>query len=417
MAREVKIKQTNGEFKKVELFDNYKDEFKNALDLSKKNDQTIIRETREYKLITPLFGGGAETNKADEISVIRATEIRGHLRFWWRATRGRQFATIAELKKAEDAIFGSTDQHSSLQVEIELTNRGQDFADQRDNRGESHHISSIKNPYSYISFPLRGESTAKIIENIEFSVTLSYPQDFADDLKESLWAWETFGGIGARTRRGFGAIQNKNYLKDSVTVTKEIQEELEKYASSDKSHKAFPTLFNQYRITSKKPNVDLVWKFLFGKLKKFRQYRKDNDGKLSDYGKSQWSEPNALRFRTNRRDEPQIDKFPRAAFGLPILFEMYHDKFSSTLKGKDYERLSSPLILRPIKCSDGAVGIALILYAPRVPPNGLTLTDVRNDEDVSADLTITEAKILSETLEPLKNETDVLKAFLNYLEN
>lgn len=44
---------------------------------NQKNGEEIIRETREYELITPLFGGGVETKKADEISVIRATEIRG----------------------------------------------------------------------------------------------------------------------------------------------------------------------------------------------------------------------------------------------------------------------------------------------------------------------------------------------------
>ena len=79
-------------------------------DLLKKNGEIIIRETREYELITPLFGGGAENKKADEVSVIRATEIRGHLRFWWRATRGGQFnGDLVEMKKHEDAIFGSTD--------------------------------------------------------------------------------------------------------------------------------------------------------------------------------------------------------------------------------------------------------------------------------------------------------------------
>ena len=122
MAREVKIKvkQPDGKlgFRNVELPENYQAEFNDNLDRSKKNGETIIRETREYELITPLFGGGAENKKADEVSVIRATEIRGHLRFWWRATRGGQFSTIEELKKHEDAIFGSTEENSALQIEL-----------------------------------------------------------------------------------------------------------------------------------------------------------------------------------------------------------------------------------------------------------------------------------------------------------
>jgi CRISPR-associated protein Cmr1 len=69
--------------------------------------EKMIVETREYKLITPLFGGGVEPNTPDPVTIIRATEIRGHLRFWWRATRGGQFKTIEDLKKAEDMIWGA----------------------------------------------------------------------------------------------------------------------------------------------------------------------------------------------------------------------------------------------------------------------------------------------------------------------
>ncbi len=124
MAREVKIKvkQPDGSlgFKNVQLPENYQAEFNDNLSRSKKNGEMIIRESREYELITPLFGGGVETKKADEVSVIRATEIRGHLRFWWRATRGGQFSTIEDLKKHEDAIFGSTERNSAFQIEFEL---------------------------------------------------------------------------------------------------------------------------------------------------------------------------------------------------------------------------------------------------------------------------------------------------------
>jgi CRISPR-associated protein Cmr1 len=69
--------------------------------------EKMIVETREYELITPLFGGGVEPNTPDPVTTIRATEIRGHLRFWWRATRGGQFATIEELKAKEDEIWGT----------------------------------------------------------------------------------------------------------------------------------------------------------------------------------------------------------------------------------------------------------------------------------------------------------------------
>jgi CRISPR-associated protein Cmr1 len=80
----------------------------------------LIRETREYELITPLFGGGTETQKADPVSVIRVPSIRGQLRFWWRATRGGQFKTTAEMKKAEDLIWGSTENPSAVIIELQV---------------------------------------------------------------------------------------------------------------------------------------------------------------------------------------------------------------------------------------------------------------------------------------------------------
>ena len=68
----------------------------------------IVEEVRRYKLITPLFGGGVEPQKADPLTTVRASEIRGHLRFWWRATRGGQFnGELAKMKVAEEKIWGS----------------------------------------------------------------------------------------------------------------------------------------------------------------------------------------------------------------------------------------------------------------------------------------------------------------------
>ncbi len=71
----------------------------------KKRDDMIVQE-RRYELITPLFGGGVEPAHSDPITVVRATEIRGHLRFRWRATRGGQFGGDLQKMKAAEAACG-----------------------------------------------------------------------------------------------------------------------------------------------------------------------------------------------------------------------------------------------------------------------------------------------------------------------
>jgi len=160
---------------------------------------------------------------------------------------------------------------------------------------------------------------------------------------------------------------------------------------------------------------------MIGRLKKFRQTR--NPGSQPNRpGRSQWPEPDAIRRLTGHRASlhasvlSNLDRFPRAAFGLPIIFHFKDkdrgDPPDTTLKGTESERLASPLILRPIACAGNqAVGLALILEAPRTPPGGLILKDAPSDPSVSASLTPAEAR----TITPLDGETDVLLAFLSTL--
>src|SRR5689334_14246615 len=74
----------------------------------KHRETGLIEQKREYQLITPLYGGGVTPGEADPVTIIRATEIRGNLRFWWRATRGRLFGDdrVAMLKR-EGEIWGA----------------------------------------------------------------------------------------------------------------------------------------------------------------------------------------------------------------------------------------------------------------------------------------------------------------------
>ena len=77
-------------------------------DVEWQHDEKLSVQTRRYRIITPLYGGGVTPNEADPITVVRATEVRGHLRYWWRATRGGQFhGSVAAMKEAEEQLWGS----------------------------------------------------------------------------------------------------------------------------------------------------------------------------------------------------------------------------------------------------------------------------------------------------------------------
>src|SRR5688572_2782128 len=73
-----------------------------------KADQKRVKQTREYRIITPLFGGGVRPGEADPVTTVRGSTVRGQLRFWWRAARGGHYGkSLAAMKAAEDLLWGA----------------------------------------------------------------------------------------------------------------------------------------------------------------------------------------------------------------------------------------------------------------------------------------------------------------------
>jgi CRISPR-associated protein Cmr1 len=414
--------------------------------LEAQSQKSRITQVREYRIITALFGGGVEPNHADPITVVRATEVRGHLRFWWRATRGGQYATPAELQVAEAAIWGAAATpddkvgQSAVWVEVISSNGGTTEV----TKDKPFHIVIAGNkkdvkprPGSkvppYVAFPLqptreeakklRSDDLLDTLLGVSFTIKITYPSKWQKDVEAALWAWETFGGIGARTRRGFGALSLERVdgqpvqLPTTQTVRKELERLLRTHVVEGTWPEKVPHLrrdiSDSWFVLKKSSDPYEVWKTLSGKLKKFRQQRPD--------GHSDWPEPNAIRRKAGvsargPHAARKIDAAPRGSFGLPIVFHMAHDSgLDQTLQIDDkQDRFASPLILKPIACgrerdNDRAIGLALILHGTEVP-DGLYLKGV--DQPITRTLTIDEAKRIS----VLNGETDVLKAFLRFLQ-
>lgn len=84
--------------------------------------------TVHLKTITPMFGGSAQTRQVDEQSPVRPASVRGHLRFWWRATAGAAYQKSEDLFQAESEIWGNTDRHGKVRAEVEVTQAGRECA-------------------------------------------------------------------------------------------------------------------------------------------------------------------------------------------------------------------------------------------------------------------------------------------------
>ena len=407
-----------------------------------------ITQERKYRLITPLFGGGVEPGKADPVTTIRGTEIRGQLRFWWRATRGGMFdSNLQKMRDQEGEIWGSSTSPSKVSIAV-TSKAGKDFVETNED-GEEVEGGDPASIYSYVTFPLR-ESDGALREKITFTFTISFPTKYKQDIQSALWAWETFGGIGARTRRGLGAIhctsaskviyegiEKKNeplddewvWAYEKGLVIQQIQDYLEKFIPVGSFPDGVPHLLRDspsLKVTLARTDPKEVWKSLLAKLAYFRQNRPK--GK---FGRSHWPEPDAIRRKTqknryeNDEEEPdyiynktEVDnKFPRAAFGLPIIFEFNEnegDPKQVQLQPKNYDRLASPLILRPLGCQNGEfVGLALLLTGSKIGDTELILKSSSQSLPVSATLTDKEAEKISEHHTGLNKNVDVLQAFLD----
>lgn len=425
------------------------------LDLERKDEKGNPRfkqKTRNYKLMTPLFGGGVDASEPDLERLITGKSVRGQLRFWWRAIRGgfgSDEAGLAAMKKKETELWGAPSTTeiaapSHVQVVINVTStrhqREWPFSDEKAADGWKE--------LAYAAFPLQQEGNP-VVSGIEFSMTITYPEDEKPEIEAALWAWETFGGVGGRTRRGFGAIRRagESYPSKLHKIEEGIKTKLKEHIGDrEEWHPSVPHLSKNpsFLLIAKEKDRKRVafdsqneaWEELVKALKSFRQKRDDKG-----YGRNKWPEPEQIRRLTGQRFDKHeedaamlsIQKFPRAAFGLPIIFHFKDgdksppDPVDTTLKGgllkdcspnapKYRERLASPLIIRPLACgNDQAVGLALVLEAPHFPPEGLSLDWGDGKAVVEATINKTEAskiEALKKAPSTEEGSVDVLQAFL-----
>jgi CRISPR-associated protein Cmr1 len=372
----------------------------------------VLTWERTYTLITPLFGGGVEPREADPVSVVRATEVRGQLRFWWRALRGWQGqGSVERLLELESTLFGSAGEGgaSPLAVEVEVLERGKDVEVAQYGRAVQW----------YLGFPLRGEGGwARVKEGVAFRLRLRFPErvkslNLAEELEAALWAWETFGGIGARARRGFGALLREGA---SPPTEEEIREGLGRYAREEGWPCGVPHLTPQSLVRV----VPLSWKKLARRYQAFRQARPGGNSRSP--GRSLWPEPDEIRRLTGRHAPTHplgrpVRKFPRAHFGLPIIFHFKDggDPPDTTLKLPEAERRASPLLFRPLGKEQRPCVVA-VLEGARFPGERLVLELVLENGksrtwEVDPWLTPEEAR----QIPLLRGQVDPVRAFVESL--
>lgn len=332
----------------------------------------------DIQVITPIFGGGFKAGENDPVTPIRPSSIRGHLRFWWRATRGASCTIAEELRTQEGNIWGTMENPSQVAVQVEITSPGKRYPcayfpeDKSFPRFEKSHP-----PYAL--FPFQGNkrdgvAPASCTSNVSFELKLVYPQNLSHDVEAAVWAWVNFGGIGARTRRGCGALYCKELSPDRKLLDSWYGSKLKNFGAELSCNHEWPTLPDRFFVRDTNSNNALQgWNDVVGLMQTYRQGvgegRNPGTGPNRP-GRSRWPEAESIRDATSSRSArhsrmPSIpnDAFPRSEIGLPIVFH-FKDQNDGDPKdtelypvrnGKEKTRMASPLILRPLICKNGEV--------------------------------------------------------------
>jgi CRISPR type III-B/RAMP module RAMP protein Cmr6 len=170
------------------------------------------------EMITPGFVGGADQELGTP--ALRAPSLKAALRFWWRTMHGDW--DTSHLRKEEAHIFGSTDEGQGISVHIAKA------VTRKLGRGEN--MGRGGSPLGYLGYgPIQYDKEEKgnittrdaIAPSSTYSVILRHRNRQAlDEARRALWLLTAFGGIGSRSRRGWGSLSCSEALSDLPQLKK-----------------------------------------------------------------------------------------------------------------------------------------------------------------------------------------------------
>lgn len=314
--------------------------------------------TVTYRIVTPMFLAGAEQKRAE----LRLPSIKGALRYWYRAVNKKYNELISNEKSLtwEEDIFGGSGVNviqSRFLMRISSSDLKEKVFTKQDRALQG---------LNYLSFSLQQTKTEKVRSYIEPNQTFTIQflmkppktdvTPYWKALATSIWLLGHVGGLGSRSRRGFGTIALVDWNISDCEIGQEILSQLPRTDQAE-TVEEWIQLFHQGLGTIQE------W---FGIPEATHPVIDDQSSfYMSSEGYSNWNEAmrrGAELLKTFRMENRAGQK--RVALGMPLLIKNYDTKFVP----KGYDRIPSPVCLRVISIQDRFFPLFTMLSNISSPP-------------------------------------------------
>jgi len=391
------------------------------------------------EVVTPILGGGTQTRAVDEVDIIRAATVRGHLRFWWRCLYAAQHPSASALYARESEVWGraATDEGGRSAVEICIDVERTGGIDTSD-------INLQQTPGAYALWSARAERrqgqitkppAPRRVPGTQFWLTLIAASSYEREVRNALRAWILFGGYGGRTRRGLGSLrvlEDPNSWLPSNATYKAIEDlfGFDIFAKQKAGPGDVPCLGGAaLQVGGSDRDAMEAWTTALDWLKEFRQgtsgaRQADPSGNNQRPSISNWPEGDKVRrLSSPKKGLPWAHKprhngtpvWPRAGFGLPIIGQfqqqsrqarpgwkkgdktprnLYWEELPSSdpnygtepagfelrwqSGNTEHDRLASPLIVKALPLADGSFVPCALWLNRAYPEGGVILRGVNN---------------------------------------
>jgi CRISPR-associated protein Cmr1 len=383
-----------------------------------------------FRTITPMFGGGFQPRELDKITPLRGQTVRGHLRFWWRATCGRRFSSVNDLSARESKIWGVASCPGEVDIRVEVSQATPVYGANRDDFPPNHP--------RYALFPFQPNDNAGLADEwsaVHFKLSLRFINnpELANEVRTAVWAWANFGGIGSRTRRGCGALYSPECAPTGVPTATWIADKLAELYPNE-GQVLWPSLVNEPSIANQPRGHLIAWEAAINVLAKFRQYPTfARNGTMHHPGRSHWPEADTLRAQNGPRYQPHAHSitsadpsvtpaFPRAELGLPYEVKFPNNNPDHVSNVHVYpagsKRMASPIIARPLAVGPtGGQSVPMILILSAPAPEAVRVIRGEDQVDFANQILVRDPRLNAYPNSPLATSAQgsALEAFRNFV--